>query len=170
MKIAIIGYSGSGKSTLARVISQRLSIPALFLDTVQFLPDWQVRPQTESVEIVREFLKNNPDWVIDGNYRGFLQEERLLQADRIVFMDFSALSCFARVCRRYRAFKGKSRESMSDGCDEKLDLEFIFWVLFKGRTLKRRRHFAGIVKKYGHKTTVIRNQKQLDEYAKGLGC
>ena len=47
MKIAIIGHSGSGKSTLARKLSQQYNLPVLHFDTVQFLPDWEIRSEEE---------------------------------------------------------------------------------------------------------------------------
>ena len=56
MKIAILGYSGSGKSTLARALGELYGVPVLHLDTVQFLPDWQVREQDEQLAIVQDFM------------------------------------------------------------------------------------------------------------------
>lgn len=55
MKIAIIGYSDSGKSTLAGELSRRLTLPVLYLDTVQFLPGWKVRPQDEGKQILARY-------------------------------------------------------------------------------------------------------------------
>ncbi len=42
MKIIIIGYSGSGKSTLATKLAQYYSISKLHLDTLQFVPNWEM--------------------------------------------------------------------------------------------------------------------------------
>ena len=55
MRIAIIGYSGSGKSTLCRFLGEKYEIPMLHFDTVQFLPNWEVRGASEKEKIVREF-------------------------------------------------------------------------------------------------------------------
>ncbi|WP_334304908.1 AAA family ATPase, partial [Romboutsia sp. 1001216sp1] len=52
MKIAIIGYSGSGKSTLARKLAKYYKAPVLFLDTVNFLPNWIERDRDEGRLIV----------------------------------------------------------------------------------------------------------------------
>lgn len=76
MKIAILGYSGSGKSTLARTLSNHYKVPVLYLDTVQFLPNWIERDKDEGMQLVLEFMKND-SWVIDGNYSKFYQRERL---------------------------------------------------------------------------------------------
>ncbi len=65
MKIAILGYSGSEKSTLAGQLADYYKIPVLFLDTVQFLPNWVERDKNEGRSIVWDFMQNN-SWVIDG--------------------------------------------------------------------------------------------------------
>ena len=88
MKIAVIGYSGSGKSTLSRQLGEVYGIPVLHLDTVQFCADWQERDREEARAMVAAFMQRDA-WVIDGNYRGFFQEERLGQADRILFLNVS---------------------------------------------------------------------------------
>jgi adenylate kinase family enzyme len=163
VKIAILGYSGSGKSTLAKYLGHRYGIPVLYLDRVQFLPGWQVRDRGEAVSIVEEFMKQ-PSWVIDGNYSNFLQEKRLEQADFIVFMNFSRLSCFFRACRRYLQNRNISRESMADGCLEKMDWAFVRWILYEGRTKRKRSRYRGIVERYREKTVILKNQKQLDRF------
>ena len=48
MKTAICGYSGSGKSTLARRIGEIEQVPVLYLDTVQFVANWQERDRDEA--------------------------------------------------------------------------------------------------------------------------
>jgi Adenylate kinase and related kinases len=163
MKIAILGYSGSGKSTLARGLADCYGIPVLFLDTVQFLPNWVERDKNDGRSIVSEFMRN-VSWVIDGNYAGFLQEERLRQADSVLLLVFPRLVCLYRAFRRYLRYKNTSRESMADGCMEKLDLEFIWWILHEGRTRKRREHYKSIVSRYKDKTCIFKNQRQVDAY------
>ena len=96
MKVAILGYSGSGKSTLAKQLADHWQVPVLYLDTVQFLPNWAERSADEGCAIVSDFLEKNDGWVIDGNYRKLLQKERLEQADQIVILSFPRLLCFFR--------------------------------------------------------------------------
>ena len=165
MKIAVIGYSGSGKSTLSEYLGNKYNIPVLFLDTVQFLPGWRERDFDEGKKIVLDFM-NNDSWVIDGNYRKYYRDERLEQADEIIFMNFNRITCFFRVYRRYRIYKGKSRVSMAEGCHEKLDYEFIKWILRDGRKKGIRSKYKSIAEMYKDKITIIKNQRQLDEYMK----
>ncbi len=168
MKIAIMGYSGAGKSTLARRLGELYGIPVLHLDSVEFLPNWKKRGLPEKQRIVADFMRDNNSWVIDGNYSKLFREERLEQADMIVLLLFNRFACLRRVIGRYRRFKGKTRPDMSDGCDEKLDLEFIDWVLRGGRTKLKKAGYKVVCGKYPDKVTVLKNQRQIDEFLKQL--
>lgn len=167
MKIAVIGYSGSGKSTLSRRLGEVYGIPVLHLDTVQFCADWQERDREEARAMVAAFMQRDA-WVIDGNYRGFFQEERLGQADRILFLNVSRAACLIRAFRRYIRYRGTTREDMAAGCREKMDLEFVWWILYKGRTGTIRRHYREIQARYSDKTVVLKNQRQIDRFLQTL--
>ena len=164
MKIAVLGYSGSGKSTLARELGELYGVPVLHLDTVQFLPDWKIRPQDEQLEIVRRFMDENGGWVIDGNYSNLLQERRLEEADRVVMLLFNRFASLRRVVRRYRTYRGKNRPDMAEGCGEKLDAEFLWWILWRGRTREKRSGFERKRKLCGDKCAVLKNQRQIDRW------
>ena len=163
MKISILGYSGSGKSTLARHLAKYYKIPVLFLDTVNFLPDWVERDMDEGRLIVWNFIQND-SWVIDGNYEDFFQRERLEQADKIIFMNFPRRICIYRAFKRYLKYKNKTREDMANGCIEKMDLEFIWWILHEGRTKKRRNHYKQIERDFKDKIVILKNTKEVDLY------
>lgn len=163
MKIAILGYSGAGKSTLAKALGTCYNVPVLHLDTVQFLPDWKIRNVDESREIVHNFM-NNEDWIIDGNYRRFYKSERLEQADKIIILDFNRFFCLKSAVKRYKENKGRSRPDMADGCCEKLDMEFIMWILFFGRRRKQRNEIKNIIKKYPNKIIHFKNRKQVNNF------
>lgn len=163
MKIAILGYSGCGKSTLAKHLATHYHIPLLYLDTVQFEANWKERDREEALSIVTEFMKHE-EWVIDGNYKSFLQDRRLSEADHIIYMAFSRWNCLIRAFRRNHMYRNTSRESMANGCNEKMDLPFIWWILHKGRSAEKKRHYDDIIRKYHAKTTVLKNQRELDEF------
>lgn len=164
MKIAILGYSGSGKSTLGRALGEFYGVPVLHLDTVMFLPNWQERQKDEQRAIVQRFMDENESWVIDGNYGNLLRARRLEEADVIVLMLFNRFSSLVRVTRRYLRYRGHRRPDMAEGCSEKLDAEFIRWVLWKGRTKGRRKHLRDILTQYPGKCVVIKNQRQINRY------
>lgn len=167
MKIAVLGYSGAGKSTLARMLGEHYNIPVLHLDTVQFLPNWKIRSEDEKRKIVKDFMQND-SWVIDGNYSALYKKERLAQADRIIILNFNRFFCFKSALKRYFENKGTSRMDMADGCNEKFDFEFAMWILFWGRTFRRRKGYKDIYKKYKSKTLVFKNRDQVNAYLKSL--
>ena len=163
MKIAVIGYSGSGKSTLAKRLADEIGVEPFYLDRVYFLPNWQERDHAEAQQMVRREMEK-PDWVIDGNYRGLLRDERLRDADEILFLNYPRLVCLFRALGRYLTFRNHTRESAEDGCIEKMDWEFVWWILHKGRTKSIRRAYIDTVSQYREKTVVIRNDRALEEY------
>lgn len=161
MKLAVMGYSGSGKSTLTNTLAKIYRIPALYLDQVRFDTGWKERDTQASLALVEKTLES--EWVIDGNYREFFYKERLEQADRIYLLLFSRWRCLARVIKRTLRYYGKVRPDMAEGCPEKFDVAFIWWILYEGRTRSRRQAFQQIVTMYPDKVVVIHTQKQLDQ-------
>ena len=167
MKIAILGYSGAGKSTLARKLGELYRVPVLHLDQVQFIPGWVVRDQREAADLVSAFMEQ-PEWVIDGNYGGFHQRRRLEEADKILILNFPRLICLYRVLNRWRLSHGRTREDMAPGCPEKVDREFLWWVLHEGRNRARREHFRRILAEWPDKALALGSQRRVDEYLRGL--
>lgn len=169
MKIAILGTSGSGKSTLAKRLGERYGLPVLHMDTVHFLPGWVERPFAEEEAIVRQFLDENAGgWVIDGNYTKTCYARRLKEADKIIVLWFSPLVCLWRAIRRWQQNKGRVRESSAPGCEEKIDAEFVRWILHDGRTKQKWAKMERIGEKYPEKYVMIRNQRELDGFLKEL--
>ena len=168
MKIMIYGFSGSGKSTLASYIGKKYNIPTLFLDTVHFKPGWVERDLDSQNAIIQAFMDQNDAWVIDGNYSKSLMERRIEEADQIIFMCFNRYDCYKRAYQRYLDHKGKTRESMTAGCDETFDFEFACWILWNGRDQDKITRFTKIVEDHPKKAIMIHNQKELDEYMKKL--
>ncbi|MBQ4268774.1 MAG: DNA topology modulation protein [Clostridia bacterium] len=172
MKIAIVGYSGSGKSTLAKFLSEFYGVKVLYLDTVHWLPNWRERDREDSARLVKEFLDKEAEngWVIDGNYGKLCFDRRMDEADEIVFLNFNRFTCLRRAFRRKKEYKGSARESMTEGCNERVNWEFFWWLLWSGRVKRRRDKFKRLVEKYAKKTVVLKNQKQLDLYKNKLSA
>ncbi len=164
MKTMLIGYSACGKSSLAKYIAKLQDTKVLYMDKVHWLPGWIERNHSEEIEIVEDFMNNEPSWVIDGNYHKVLYDRRLQEADEIVFLKLNRITCLKRAIHRYFENCGKSRESMTDGCPEKIDMDFIWWILYEGRSLRKNKEYKRVIKEYADKITVIRTQKDLDRY------
>ena len=139
MKIAIIGYSGAGKSTLAEKLSNYYSIPKLHMDTLQFQPGWQ---------------DSDREW--------------MLEADQIIFLNFSPWTCLFRAFKRYLTYRGKVRESMATGCPERFDWEFIRWILWDGRTKNAKERYQRVQENYPEKVIVLRSQKEMEYFLENL--
>ena len=168
-KIQIIGFSGSGKSTLAGTLAERLKLPVLYLDTVFWMPGWQQRPREEQREILGEFLDAHPDgWVIDGNYTKNHYSRRMEEADQIIFMNFNRWRCLWRVLKRWITYQGKSRASMTVGCEEKIDRPFIKWVLWESRRPEPLSRYHYIGEKYADKFVELKNPCQVEQYLKTI--
>lgn len=160
MKIAIIGYSGSGKSTLANQIGILYNCPVLYLDKIQFEANWKERDEKTAISMVKRFLDDNNNWVIDGNYTQLCRDRRLEEADIIVFMCFSRFKCLYQAFKRYIKYYGKTRESMAPNCNEKLDFEFINWILLGGRSKEKKLQYTETILKYSHKIVILKNRKE----------
>ena len=77
---------------------------------------------------------------------------------------FSPLVCLWRAVRRWQQNKGRVRESSAPGCEEKIDAEFVRWILHDGRTAKKRAEMERIGEEYPEKYVMIRNQRELDGF------
>ena len=169
MKIAIIGYSGAGKSTLAQALGQLYGLEVLHLDAVHHLPGWVERDLESEQEIVTAFLDSHDSWVIDGNYSKVCFQRRMEEADLIIMLLFNRLSSLIRITKRYHVYKGQNRPDMGPGCYEKLDREFIRWVLWKGRGRDKRARYRRRQEQYPDKTVVLKTQRQIDAFLASLG-
>ena len=164
MKITIIGYSGSGKSTLAKTLADHYQLSLLHLDRLQFLPNWQDNDPDKMEHEVLTFLDTKHNWVIDGNYAWGQYERRLEESDWIIFLNFSRWNCLYRAWKRACHFRGQVRDSMATGCIEKLDWEFIRWVLWDGRQARQVTRYQTVGQTYPDKFIALKNQKELDRF------
>jgi adenylate kinase family enzyme len=73
-RIAIIGCCSAGKSTLAKVLSSKLGLPVIHLDSYYWQPQW-VETATEKWIITHQSLITSDRWIIDGNYIGTEEKE-----------------------------------------------------------------------------------------------
>ena len=99
-RIVIVGCSGSGKSTLARQTAERLKIPRLELDAVHWQPDWQPLPRADFRDRVGAFVDEHDDWVIDGNYRSFVQDLVWERATHVTWLDLPRRRVMAQIVKR----------------------------------------------------------------------
>lgn len=57
---------------------------------------------------------------------------------------------------------------MAVGCNEKLDFDFIKWILWGGRSKVLRLRYEEVISRYPNKVFQIENQKELDRFISNL--
>ena len=120
--------------------------------------------------LVEEFLDRHDSWVIDGSYPSLCQQRRLEEADRVLFLDYNRWTCLFHVLKRQVRYRGAVRPDMAEGCPERIDGEFLRWLLWEGRTARRRRQHRDALAPYGEKTVIVKNRRQLDRCLEELPC
>ena len=125
-RVLVIGSGGAGKSTFARRLGERLGLPVVHLDKVYWNAGWVETPKDEWRRKVEELCAGE-SWVMDGNYSGTL-EIRLAACDSVVFLDLPRAVCAWRIVKRALIYRHRGRPDMAEGCQERLNAEFLLWV------------------------------------------
>jgi adenylate kinase family enzyme len=125
-KIMLIGCGGTGKSTLAPKIGDILELPIYHLDRLHWHPNWIPTPSDEW-RTIQENIVSQPKWIIDGNYGGTM-DVRMGACDAVIFLDLPRWRCFYGIFKRFLTYRGKSRPDMTEGCEERITMEFLRWI------------------------------------------
>lgn len=169
MKIAILGASGTGKTTLCRMLGSKLNIPALHLDTVYWIKDWEHINKEDFDRYMKQFLSKNRSWVIDGNYTNNAHlKYRLDAADIIIFLDFGRQVSLQGIHKRAKTYKHQVRSDMAEGCVEGIDQVFLQYVAFYHKF--RNKYVKALVQKYKHKKEIkiFKTRTELYEWYNSL--
>jgi adenylate kinase family enzyme len=126
-RVLVIGSGGAGKSHFARELGARTGLPVTHLDELYWRPGW-VPQEREAWTAQVGTLLAQPEWILDGNFGGTLPQ-RLCACDTVVFLDLPRLVCLYRVLLRRWNHRGRSRPDMAPGCPERIDMEFVRWIL-----------------------------------------
>lgn len=150
-RILVIGSPGAGKSTLSHGLARRTGLPLHHLDRMFWLPGWIERDREEGRAILAEVLAQDR-WIIDGNY-GSTMPLRVARADTVVWLDYPTPLCLGRALKRWWQYRGQARPDMTEGCPERLNLEFLLYILNFRRAWRHRNRqaladFAGTVLRF----------------------
>ena len=142
-RILIIGPCGAGKSTLAFRLADRLGLPLYHMDRLGWQPGWVETPKSEMLAELDTILATD-SWIIDGNYGSSLPQ-RADAADTIIQLDYPIFLCFWRAVTRVWRQRGKVRADMADGCPERFDFAFLWYIVtwHFGPGPRTRRNIAG---------------------------
>ncbi|MDY0075408.1 MAG: hypothetical protein WC992_04275 [Acholeplasmataceae bacterium] len=167
MKIAVIGHSSSGKSTFSKRLAGVYHLPILHIDKIFFEANWVERDKKVVEEEIRSFMKGG-SWIIDGFYRR-LATERFDEADQIFLFNFNRFKClYGAIVRRFK-YHNQTRDSVCEGCKEKLNLSFILWILFGGRKKDSRDLLKKFQIEYKDKIVIFKTRKQANTYLRSIG-
>lgn len=156
-KIMIIGCCGSGKTTLAKKLSNKLNLPLIHLDKLNWRDNWQNISKEEFDDLLwAEVVK--PTWIIDGNYERTIPL-RLKYCDTVIYMDYSRISCLYGVIKRVVMGYGKSRPDMGGYCPERFDFDFIKFVSNFNKN-NRKRYYDILSSKEDIQVIILRNRRQ----------
>ena len=114
-KIAIIGNSGAGKSTLSTELGNALNIEVCTIDKIYWLAGWKLRDQKSFRVRHNKWLEKNA-WIIDGIGYWEELEQRLSQADVIIFLDVPIERCKSRAEIRIREETLSPNKNIAPGC------------------------------------------------------
>lgn len=148
-RIAIIGCGGAGKSTLARNLGEITNLPVYHLDSLYWQSGWVETPADQWNQTMLDLVARDA-WIIDGNY-GSAMDIRFERADIVIYLDYFTLTCLWHVIKRRIKYHGRTRPDMTEGCPEKIDLEFIRWII----SFRRKRRPGIIEKLHGLSDTRI---------------
>lgn len=161
-RVLIIGPCGSGKSTLARELAPRMGLPLFHMDQLNWNPGW-IETERGALRARVEDVAAGERWLIDGNY-GSVLPPRLERADTVIYLDFPIRLCLWRLVKRIIANRGQSRPDMPEGCPERFDAAF-FWYVMNWNSGPRVRTEAHIAP-YADKVIRLRNPQMLADWRK----
>lgn len=167
-RVMIVGNAGSGKSTLARALGERFGLNVLHMDAIFWKPGWVESSVDELRGKLETFLHTHDTWVIDGNYSR-TWPLRLERADTVIFLDVPVWVSLYRVIKRRIQYHGRSRPDLVQGCPEKIDLEFLQWIL---GAPKRRPGMIALLEQAasaGKRTFHLRSAHEVRGFLKRIG-
>jgi adenylate kinase family enzyme len=161
-RVLVIGPCGSGKSTLARELAPRMGLPLVHMDQLGWQAGWIETEKAELNALLAEAVAQD-EWLIEGNY-GSTLAPRLARADTVIYLDFPIRLCLWRLARRIIGNRGRSRPDMPEGCPERFDAAF-FWYVMRWNSGPRVRTESHIAP-YADKVIRLRNPQMLADWRK----
>ena len=161
-RISIIGGPGTGKTTLSNELSKIYNIPAVHIDGIHHLENWQIRDKNERDKMILDIVEKEK-WIIDGTYRDTLKT-RLEKSDLIIWLDYSTWTQLKGVTKRWIKGGGKEKAEIP-GCKERLTFEFLKYVS-KYNKEKRKFIVNNIQGINSNKVIIFKKQKDLNKWLK----
>ena len=164
-RIIVIGCPGSGKTTLSKLLAEKLSVPLIHLDKIQWQGNWECIRGEEFDNILSEEMKK-PQWIIDGNYNRTIPM-RLKQCDTVIYLDYPTYVCFFSALKRVIKNYGKVRDDMGGNCRERFDPTF-FWFILTFNRKNRKKYRTLLSNSAGKNIIILKSRKEADSFLNNL--
>lgn len=159
-RVMVIGPCGAGKSTAAARLAELTKLPLIHMDKLNWQAGW-VETETQALRDKVSAAAAGERWIIEGNYGGTM-ELRLARATLVLYLDYPIPLCLWRILKRIWQFRGKTRPDMTEGCEERLDMAFL-WYVARWNSGPGPRTEAKLI---GHESKIVRlrSPAQLDDW------
>jgi adenylate kinase family enzyme len=150
---------------VSRLLSARLGVAHIELDSLFWKPGWVESSADELVERVTAALDSSDGWVVDGNYRSRLGERVLDCAELVVWLDLPLRVSLGRLLSRTFS-RIRSGEQLWGGNVETWRNAFVrrdalWWFAVKSH-LRWRRRLPVLLERYPH--VRLRSQADVDRF------
>lgn len=125
-RICVIGRPGSGKSTFSMKLAEKTGLPLVHLDKIWWKENWVESTREEFDKKLDEILDQDA-WIIDGHFSRTLKK-RCEKTQILYVYDLPKLQSVYGYLKRALQNRGKVRADMTEGCVEKIDLEFLKYL------------------------------------------
>ena len=164
-RIIVIGCPGSGKTTLAKALAEKLRLPLIHLDKIQWKGDWECIRGEEFDRILEAEMKK-PQWIIDGNYNRTIPM-RLNHCDTVIYLDYPTYVSFFGALKRVITNHGKVRDDMGGNCRERFDPTFL-WFILNFRRTNRKNYHKLLYAAQGKKIIILKSRKETEDFLSNL--
>ncbi len=126
-RVMIVGGPGSGKSTLAVALGKITGLPVFHMDKFHHQPGWVGRPRADVVQLANN-IEQKPQWILEGGLSD-TYENRMSRADTLIWLDLPVTLRMGRMLKRRFQFHGQTRPDLPENCRERLDPEFLAFIV-----------------------------------------
>jgi adenylate kinase family enzyme len=163
----IVGGPGSGKSTLARALGARTGLPVRHMDLIHWQPGWVERDRAEKDRLTRAVHAEDA-WIFEGGHSR-TYDERAARADTLIWLDLPVGLRLWRVVRRWLTWWGRTRPDLPEDCPERLDPEFIRFIL-RTRSSARARIGRVVAEHPQLEVHRLRSPREVQQFLVEVGC
>lgn len=121
--ILIVGISGTGKSRFAKLLSEKLNLPVVNLDSIFWKENWVEEDETTVEQMIaKEIAKER--WIIEG-YIEPLSRQRVEAVDTVIYLDYLGYQAARGGLARMLKHSKTPRPEMPKGNVDKLSYKFL---------------------------------------------